>query len=231
MSINSVLPLNDAPNDSWLRKYEEVISDPYIKKKYNRSRRLKDKFSYLQNHLPFLKEGGNSVLDIGPGPGEFLEACRYYGNEARGSDALIDDCEMGDSYITLSRLMSERQGLDILYNGLDMSIYKDESFDVINSQGSIEQVLRDLLEGVPHKEKKNCMLLSWRETRQTEVAISRFLSDCYRCLRDNGVLLIYGNGAKNVEFYDSAVCYSCREVGFNMIKRKNHRFHLMRKSS
>ena len=224
------IPLKDIPDEEWQDKYQKVLEDPYIQKKYNRSKRLKEKSDYLNRYLPFLKNGGKSVLDIGPGPGEFLEVCRSYGNTICGSDAPIDDCEMGGSYISLSYLMTKRQGLDVKYDGLDMSSYEDSSFDVINSQGSIEQVFRDCLEGIPHKEKRNCTLLSWREENATKERLYCFLVECYRCLRNNGILLIYGNGAKNVGYYDKIVQNLAKEIGFK-VKRKNNRLHIMTKST
>ena len=223
------IQLKNVPSQKWLESYDEVIKEPYIKKKYDRSKRLLEKVVYIKKYLPLLKNGGHKVLDIGPGPGEFLEICRAYGNEAFGTDAPLIDCEMGDSYIKLSHLMSQRQELKISYEGLDMSSYSDSEFNVINSQGAIEQVFRDCLEGTSHKEEKNCMLLSWKEDEDTERTIMGFLKECHRCLKDNGVLLIYGNGAKNVKYYDSVIKKSSNKVGFKITYSKHSRLHLMKK--
>jgi SAM-dependent methyltransferase len=222
------IPLKKVPSGDWIKEYEKVLDDPYIKKKYDRDRRVADKLSYVNRYFPFLKRGGKTILDIGPGPGEFLEVCRYYGNNIFGADAPLGDCEMGDSYIRLSYLMNLRQGLNIEYKGLDLDLYGDSSFDVINSQGSIEQVFRDCLMGVPHKEEKNCMLLSWKEDEVTRNTILDFLKNCYRCLKNDGQLLIYGNGAKNVKYYDNLIQNLSKEAGFS-VKREKNRLHIMEK--
>ena len=52
-------------------KYNEIIKDPFIQRKYNRERRLKDKIAYVQSVATEVMNPGY-VLDLGPGPGEFL---------------------------------------------------------------------------------------------------------------------------------------------------------------
>jgi 2-polyprenyl-3-methyl-5-hydroxy-6-metoxy-1,4-benzoquinol methylase len=135
-------------SEEWKRKFRKLLTDPFLSRKYDRKRRIRDKISYIGENCPSLKNGGFAVLDIGPGPGEFLELCRYYGNKIRGIDAPPDDCEMGENYLKLSRMLCERQKVPVDYSGFHgKTKLKNKSVDFINMQGSIEQCFYDCLTG------------------------------------------------------------------------------------
>lgn len=230
------IELNKVLDDNWLKEYDLLMKDEYLSKKYNRKRRLNDHKKYINSYLPFLKDGQGNVLDIGPGMGEFLELCRFYGCGAFGIDAKIDDCEMGNEYIKLSKLMTERQNVNVKYMGFENVLnngqlpFENNFFRVINSRGAIEQVFKKHLKGVPHKVHKNCSLLEWDITNETKKEFDHFLREVYRTLENGGVCLIYGNGAKNVRVYDELMHEVINGIdGLEIVASEKNRMHKMEK--
>jgi len=218
------MELKPIPNEEWRQKFDKVMLDPYIKKKYNREKRIQDKNQYISSYLPRIRSESNlSILDIGPGPGEFMEICQEYGHTTKGIDGLIENCEMGNEYMILSSLFAERQELDISYTGLNIQDwgYEDSQFDIINSQGSIEQVFRDYLVGIPHKVHKDCRKLNWREDDKTEDAIRAFVSEAYRCLKPLGTLCIFANNNRcNFDYYLNALLSACGDIGLSRVQNR-----------
>lgn len=187
-----------------------LLANSYLSGKYDRKRRLYEKHLYIWRHLREVCVGGGFVLDLGPGPGEFLEISRYYKNGVIGMDAPIGKSEMGDDYLNLSCLLSKRQGVPVIYAGCSPSVaedynlpFPDKYFSVVNSQGSLEQIFSDCLEGVPHRIHKNAKELSWLLTSQTAVLLKKFLSEIHRVLDVGGVFLVHMNGANNLSQFNS----------------------------
>ena len=213
-------------------EFKNVMQDPYVSKKYNRENRIKEKQKYISKYFSGIKEGCK-ILDLGPGPGEFLEVFREKGCDGIGIDALLDDSEMGNEYMRLASLMTKRQKLDIRYVGvenLNNLPFEDETFGVINSQGSIEQIFRDYLVGVPHKEHKNCNKLAWSLDSNMKKAFMDFFKEAHRILIKNGILLIYGNGAKNTSDYDAFIRGILEEQKlFSLVLSEHGRLHKMEK--
>jgi len=205
------LQLNPIPDNNWKVEIGKLLKDPYISKKFNRPNRIIDKLEYIDKFLPEVKSNPGRVLDIGCGPGEFLEWCRYFGNDIIGIDASLDDCEMGNEYIRLSKLITTRQSIDVKYVGFDNILKEgklpisDNSIKVVNSQGAIEQIFKDFLIGPPHREHKNCNRLSWNMSNKMIKTFTHFFDELYRILETNGVCFIYGNGAKNTDEYDAMI--------------------------
>lgn len=207
------LPLYPIPSKEWENTYNRLIKDPYVITKYNRDTRLNEQLNYIDTYLPEIYAGNSKILDLGPGPGEFLEYCRYFKNNIWGIDAKSDDCEMGTEYLQLSWLLAERQKIPVEYFGLENYVnnkginpglpFEDNSVSIINSQGSWEQMLKEYLIGRPHREHKNCNLLSWDISNYNlkEFLIKTF-KEFDRILVNGGIILIYGNGAQNQKEYD-----------------------------
>lgn len=231
------LELRKIPYPGWQEKYNALMQDKYLSKKYNRKKRIKDKRAYMGKITPELKHcRGKTVLDIGPGPGEWLEICREKGHIGIGIDAQISDCEMGNEYIKLSQLMRDRQGLNIHYIGFDrwlLAAYEmlperigRESIYYINSQGSIEQCLKDYMEGPPHRETKKASGLTWKIEQRTWDIFYKMFKEFNRILEDGGYLVIWGNGAKNVASYDKLITETAKKFpAFKLFKKNGHRFH------
>ena len=226
------LPLYVEPHTDWQKQYDDIVKDPYIANKYNRDRRLKNKTDYIGEFLPELtvfKTG--KILDIGPGPGEFLEICRHMGFEVFGMDAEIGQCEMGDNYLILSKLLTERQKINVSYSGLDFNHlpFEDSYFSLVNLQGCIEQIFKEHMIGIPHKVHKNAGLLAWNIGDKLKKDMISFLKEVHRVLISGGILFIYGNGAKNVREYDKMMISLFREIGFEIITHRDSRIHKVKK--
>jgi len=230
------LPLMPVPSQEWQNQYDEAMRDSYVKQKYNRDKRIREKLDYIAKYCQEIRHGNNSrVLDLGPGPGEFIEICRYYGLDAFGIDACPNQNEMGFQYGKLSQLMAVRQGLAISYDGVDPSKkrvfdFDDFMFGFVNSQGSIEQIFQDFLEGVPHRHHKNCNLLRWKTDQNTKDALLHFIEEVARILVPKGVFLVYGNGAQNVRQYNDMFMNAVKQSqAFEVLFSKDFRFHKLRK--
>ena len=231
-----MIELYKIPSDKWQTEFEKVMQDPYIQKKYSRIRRLAEKQIYVTDTIPEVMNGNGNVLDIGCGPGEFLEVCREYGNKIIGIDAPLDDCEMGNEYIRLSYLMTTRQKVPVKYIGFENILkkgklpFKDDSFTIINSQGAIEQVFKDHLEGEPHKIHKDCNRLSWRVDNDLRDLFYHMYKEFERILLPGGLCVIYGNGAKNTSEYNALVNEIIERIdGLTIIEQREDRFHKIRK--
>ena len=232
-----MIALKSVPYNGWDKEYVELMKDPYVRKKYNRERRIQDKQAYIKKYLPEINSSMR-VLDLGPGPGEFLEVCRKMGCEIHGIDAPIGQSEMGDEYIRLCKLMSDRQKLNIKYIGVDKMLeangkfpYSDCFFDVINSQGSIEQIFKNRMDGVPCRVHKNCNLLSWIIDTRTKELFLLFFEEINRILKHDGICFIYANGAKNVSAYNDMVFESVKKVnGLYVINSLDNRIHKIGKT-
>tara|TARA_B100000131_G_scaffold323119_1_gene379943 strand:+ start:6982 stop:7740 length:759 start_codon:yes stop_codon:yes gene_type:complete len=206
----SLLPVDN----EWELKFQELMKDEYLSKKYNREKRINDHLDYLKNLCPIVFHSENinkalNVIDIGPGPGELLEITRCLGYNSVGFDAKLEDCEMGVPYISLSKMMSSRQNLDIRYTGFENTInhmpFKENSTLLINSRGSIEQVFKDHLKGVPHREHHNARLLTWSMSKEMLSDFTSLFMEAKRILVSGGVFLIHGNGATNIDDYHNMI--------------------------
>jgi hypothetical protein len=232
---------------AWQAKYDKLMKDKYLKGKYNRTRRIAEKRKYLNEITPEIKRKRNQdklILDIGPGPGEFLEVCREMGHRVIGIDAKIDDCEMGNEYIQLSEMMTKRQGIDVHYIGLDnylqmpqeeeglsADLIKTGSVYYINMQGCIEQCFKDYMTGPPHRETKKASGLSWY-IEKAEPMIFAMFTEFNRILEDGGYITIWANGAKNSPKYDDMILRVLDQfTDFRLYKKSGKTLHKIRKVS
>lgn len=234
-----MIELKKIPSSEWESRMNKVLEVPYIKGKYNRTKRIQEKDSYVKSNLPELLSGGKAVLDIGPGPGEFLEVCKYYGNDGIGIDAKISGSEMGDDYMTLAKLMTERQGIDVRYVGFENVLnngelpFIDSMFNVINSQGAIEQVFRDHMIGPPIREQKDCRKLMWDMSSELITKMTHMFIEFHRILSVDGVVLIYANGCSDVPKYTNMIEGIIASIdGFKIeVANSQGRLHKIRKVS
>ncbi len=230
--------INDFPlytvTKEWEELYTEVLKNRYVKTKYNRKNRLQDKIDYVNKWAPEIKKNNGNVLDIGPGPGEFLEVARFFGNLVKGIDSKIENNQMGNEYVTLSKLMTKRQNIPVQYVGFENMLkdglpYPDEHFSFINSQGSIEQVFSKHLSGVELVQHKNCFNLTWTFDAATEKSFIKLFSEIKRILCQGGIFLLYANGAKNVQEYITYITKKINETRLNIIKTDGKTLHKIQK--
>lgn len=226
------IPLKPVPSAAWLEEYEQMSSDPWLFRKLSREKRLADKLDYIDKRIPELvRFKGGLVIDLGPGPGEFLEVCRHLGFDVLGVDAETGEGGMGNEYLAMSRLLCERQDVPVEYVGLRSWV--EEPFDegpavLINSQGSIEQMFSHRMEGPPHHLHQDCSRLSWIKDKQTEAEIQEFVNACFERLEPSGLLVIYANGSKNHAWFDERLRLAAVHAGFDLL-REGSRFCKWRK--
>lgn len=222
----------------WVDKYKDLMEDEFLKKKFNREKRLHDHVEYLESFASDVVHKKNKeglyVVDIGPGPGELLEICRALGYKTKGYDAKIEDCEMGVPYIELSRHMAKRQKLDIEYCGfeniLDDLPLEDNSVFMISSRGSIEQVFKKHLIGVPHREHHSARMLTWSLSKKMKEDFVSLFEQAKRVLVPGGIFLVYGNGATNISAYNDFILETISQVeGLTCDGTDNQTIHRIRK--
>lgn len=228
------LPLKNA-SEEWTNEYNKLLEDPYISTKYNRNKRIKDKSRYINFYQPEILMGDGNVFDIGCGPGEYLEICRYYGNKIQGVDAIPGKSDMGNEYLNLSKLLTERQKIPVDYCGFDTMLkngripFENKSLTFINSQGSIEMVFNEYMVGPPMVEHRNSSLIEWNITQELKDLFDVMFSEFRRTLVLNGFCMIYGNECKNQEDYNNLFLNRCEKHGFTVVSTNKKTLHKIRK--
>ena len=238
------LPLLELPYPDWKNKANKLLEDNYVANKCDRNRRIKEKYEYINNYCQEIKAGGGKVLDIGPGPGEFLEICRYYRNDIQGIDAKFNDYGgMGEEYLQYSKLMSDRQKIPVLYEGLDHMLesgplpFDDKTFTFINSQGSITYIFNKYLNLSGkietsiklHQQKKESF--RWKITEKITRILNIFFREMNRILRSDGILLIYVNnpGGQALRNYKKLIMTGSDICRFKLIFERFGALHKWRK--
>ncbi len=209
--------------DSVSRLYDEQAParpKGWLRRKLHRHRRLQDHWDYLKQVMPdlwWLQRG--TVVDIGPGAGELLEVVRWLGHDTIGVDApLNSEGGMGNHYLRVCRMMHERQRLDVRYENAKgwNPVWLVESCWMVNSRGSLEQVMHQYLEGEPHHLHHDCNRLAWREEDGTEIAIRALINRWASWLKPGGVLSIYANGARNWQWADEVIVRAAERAGLSV---------------
>lgn len=243
-----------SPGPEWEAEFKEVMKDSFLKKKYNREQRIAAKKKYIDENCAEIKAvKGKTVLDIGPGPGEFLEWCRHYGHKVMGIDGKETGSEMGDHYLKLSILMTKRQKINVAYCGFEEYLKEkecgipcvtveskgyaefvnipSESAFWINLQGSLEQCLRDYLDGSPHRQHHTASRLLWKvDDPATWDVFYKMFTEFARILEPGGYVLIWGNGSANNPIYDNYVLETLKKIpALKLLKKKGKTFHKIRK--
>lgn len=237
------LPLLKIPYPDWEKAAKKLLEDSYVRKKCDRKRRLKEKLDYINTYCREIKERKGCVLDLGPGPGEFLEFCRYFGNEVYGIDAKFNDFGgMGEEYLQYSKLMTDRQHIPVLYEGVDNLLeteglpFSDRLFHFINSQGSITYMLNKYIRvktvNTNLKLHEQPRTFHWDDTKGVQKILGLFFKEMNRILIKNGILLIYANQPKEEKSlinYRKLILDNCVAHGFKLILEKSKRLHKMEK--
>jgi hypothetical protein len=229
-------PLRECPSEAWQTEYDALVQDPWLRRKIDRNRRLREHSEYIDEHCEILKtDGGGCVVDVGPGPGEFLEIARALGHTILGIDAPRGDGGMGDSYLKASQLMHQRQGIECDYQGfwhwikyLDKLINKPGLL-FVNFRGSIEQCFSGHMRGIPHDKHHCSKRLSWKEERRTEIDLAYALEVIGKHLMPGGEIMIHANGAENTEYYDMVMSQT-KISGLKLVLQKDLVLHKWKKS-
>lgn len=214
------IPLKKVPNNNWEIKFKEVMSDPFIQRKYDRNKRINDKVSYINKWTPEVMNGDGYIIDIGPGPGEYLELCRFFGNKIQGFDAKPDLSMMGNNYIKICQLMAERQDIPIIFDDFISILSNDEiieegSISLINSQGAIEQIFKKFID-FPEGINKEGWIPShngyWIYSDESQRSFNLMLEKFNRWLRYGGKVVIYANGSMNNEIFNKLLINAVNNI-------------------
>jgi len=178
-----------------------------LEDKLNMEKRRIDLYNYINSFLPEIKtlpledKQNKYVIDLGPGPGDFLGICREYGFKIKGYDARFDSIKgMGMDYVNLSAIFAKEKNIPIDYCNFEETGFigiEDNSVYIINSRGSFEQIFSKYLLGVPIENHHNSKKLKWNHSENMYNQISIFLDTCYSKLTTNGYLFIAFNGTED----------------------------------
>ena len=239
--IGSRPELRPAPSPEWEAEYIRLMRDPHLAKKYDREARLIENINYIRDYCPCLTQPQRgTVVDVGPGAGEFLEWCRLFGSDTLAVDSPDGQGGMGAPYVTLSRMMHERQGIDAVYCGWREWLPAaspppgaTSGLSFVNFRGSFAQCYSDLTCGPPHHEHHNAQKQWWR----FDSKLIREWRFCFESAHDmllpNGQLLISANrlgGRDNQRRYESVICKIAAEAGFRLELHIPMAVHRWRKS-
>jgi SAM-dependent methyltransferase len=235
------LPLKPVPSPDWQEAYDRrITTEPWLVRKTDRMRRTGEHFDYLYRYVPELLNTSDALvlggptgkamqpglcIDIGPGPGETLEILRHYGYDTLGIDAPDGRGGMGDGYLEISRLMTERQGLKIVACGFERWIF-EEHHDIagrvalLNSRGSFEQTLSRYQSGEPHDEHHDCRKLRWVMTSRLQEVLAAIFTAVKRLLRPKGIFLVHCNGAANAAEFDELMTRCGMDAGLGLVRHE-----------
>lgn len=229
------MELYPIPRANWQQEYDKLMQDNYLKHKYNRNRRIKDLRKFMGSCTPELKHCTKKrVFEIGPAFSEYLEICREKGHYVSGVDAPIEDCDMGDEYIRLSRLMTERQKIKVAYIGLQAWVDKEEhaenEFFYIVSRGAINQCYKEHLLGPSHKITKKSNLQSWDMSEALWKKFEKLFYVINHVLEDGGYFYCWANGSANDPMYDHLVLRTLEKYpSLHLMKKIGKLQHKMQK--
>lgn len=242
MNLAERLPLNTVPSAEWQSEFERLMRDPYLAKKYNRAERLQEHMAYIQDFCPEVSRRlPGDVVDIGPGPGEFLELVRMFGNSVYGVDAETGTGGMGDGYLSLSRLLCARQRVPVAYGGLpwfvshlkatrEIGITAEALF---NFRGSWAQCWHEHIGGEPHHLHHDVRKQYWIfGTKQRDAWLETF-EVMHKRLIPGGHVLIAANrlgGSDSQQQYDEEIRKIAEVCGFRLVLEKDGWVHKWRKA-
>lgn len=235
------------PSDEWQEEYDGLVKSKraivlasgyeylgrWLSRKTDRKRRLKEIFQYINDHATEVKKAQNGiVIDVGAGPGEFLEIARHYGNAVLGIDAATGEGGMGFGYLRASQLLTTRQGIPVEYTGFLDWLHEDAlvmtaAASFINFRGSFEQCFAHRMHG-DHRAKMDCRFLHWNEDGATRDEFLSMFCRLKRVLQPNGCILIHANGSASDDWYDVTIQSAAREAGFTLLKRESKTLHKWR---
>lgn len=226
-----ILPLETNRSAEWDKEYNFLMEDPWLKKKLVRDNRFKEHYDYIDQYLPEIKTAEPGlVIDLGPGCGELLEIARKYKHDILGVDAEVGSGGMGEGYLRVSQLMTQRQKIPVEYVGFSIWIQQDfcnltSSVAVINSRGSIEQMFHEHMEGEPHDKHQCCGKLTWKITGTLRDEFFRMFRTFWMLLRPGGVVRIHANGARNTDDYNKLIRECSKTSGLKLIANESNRLH------
>ncbi len=231
--------------------YKELIKDPWIQNKVERNKRMEEKLRYVSKYIPEVMNGGYKVLDIGTGPGEFLEVIRSFNCQAVGInppenhrwyDILESDLtkiheDRIKKYNVFSKINILRQKLDALtFDMYDCIMNGNKElekmkFNIINCQDAINLILikhYDLNFTIDNYKNKNTFG-KWIINDDFNNCINKIISFFDRILMPNGAIVIVALASSNDKKYSKTITNVARNFGYKVELCENNNVHKLRK--
>jgi hypothetical protein len=228
--------LNEIP-DEYKKSYSEIMQNPWLAKKIERAFRIEEKQNYVRKFMPEVQVGGFEILDIGTGPGEFLEVLKFYGNNAIG----LDDCaacghqELEFVYYEFARINHRRQKLNIIYDDMAQVLKRghpelnNKKFNIINCQHAIN-FIAGCFDFKSDSLGKYNNQGSWIFGAIFTAFFNDYLNWCQKHLYQEGIVVITALTAQNAKEYAENIELIAKENGYMTElsdKNLNHRFRLI----
>lgn len=190
-------------------------------KKLDMTRRRLELERHINLMLPELRTmNPGLVVDVGPGPGDFLALCRDMDHSILGIDAPHGKGGMGDPYLRLCKQYWKEMKIPVICCGLGAFIDSQDYQDVamIHLRGSIEQASAHRMEGPPHDEHHECKKLDWIVDQFTWLWFQTMFESFARMLRRGGMVFIHANGTKSTnKWYDQTVRQCAAQAGLRLV--------------
>jgi hypothetical protein len=247
-----MLLLKDIP-EQFKDTYKELITNPHVQFKMERNRRIDEKLRYVTKYLPEVMSGGLSVLDLGTGPGEFLEVVRSFNCKGIGinppenhrwlnlSDSVLSKYHEDRilkynefSKINISRQLLEVKTFDV-FNCImnENKELENMKFNIINCQDAINLILIKHYE--VHSEidnyKNKRIFGNWIINDDFYNCLNKMIDFFDKLLMPNGSILISALASTNDKKYSRTIINSAENFGYKVELCINNNIHKFRKNN
>jgi hypothetical protein len=223
-------PFDAGRRENWDMVYfnesdDLIENDPWIKKKFDRVKRISENNKYISDYLPEIQRGGLRVLDIATGPGEFMELATAAGCSCLGVEITAPAAgnHNADKYLRFSRLKHLEKNLNVLYADInEIMLTGDETidsqkWDVINCKHAINFFSAGgfdfkMVDGT----YKNTG--SWVFGSDLDAWFKRFLSWSLGHLSPGGILMIGALLSENLSTFSVWFQHLAKSSGFTVEK-------------
>lgn len=246
MTEATLPPLSPVPAGRWQIEYDETTRDGYLRRKYDRDKRLVEHRDYLRRYAPEALASppkGNGfawIVDVGPGPGETLEWARQAGWRVLGVEAPDGADGMGNAYVRLSRLMHERQRILCLYLRWRGALLTDAvrhqtpgGVALLNFRGSWAQCHAPWLSGEPHDLHHDSSKQAWCFGESLRMTWGWEFVRMRELLAPGGHILISANRTGDAECqqrYDEEMRAAAEKTGLELVLHEPPLVHKWRKT-
>ena len=240
MTLEKDFPLHPVPDSEWQAEFDRLMHDKYLSRKYDRQRRLVEHRQYIDDYCPeIMSTESGLVVDLGPGAGEMLEFARKFGHSHLGIDAESSKGGMGKGYLKLSKMMHQRQGLEVNYMGGHAFFRKlrDEqvSRDIVllSARGAWAQCWSKFVGGPPHHLHHDCNQQWWNFGQPLTDVWRMAFRAMAKHLRPGGHVLIVANrlgGQTGQKRYSKTIIAAAEKAGLETVKAEDNYIHKWRKA-
>ena len=183
--------------------------------KTDRGERLNAEARYISDYSPEILNGGLFILDMGSGPGEFMELCNSYGNQSMGIDYKVYDGSDCDKLLIIKKDLRE--------------LFKHKSwpapaFDFINCKHALGNLMKKhVIVAEDYKYNK------W--TYSDEMAHDFYLMFrfVYCGLKPDGLFLIAAHHCLDEDIYSDYIIRQAVKSGFKLENKYSNLIHKFRK--